>query len=173
MKTCNVCQEQKELSLFPKASTCKDGHRNYCKVCHQKRKEVWRKENISHVREVQRAWVEQNLEKSRAIKRRWAKDNPEWQLENRRKARAENPQKFRASVSARRKRVQQSTPSWADMKAIRSFYENCPEGYHVDHVLPLRGKKVSGLHTIENLQYLLASDNMRKGAKFESNLTSR
>ena len=54
------------------------------------------------------------------------------------------------------------TPKWADRKAIREFYVNKPEGCHVDHVIPLRGKLVSGLHTIENLQYLPALENLRK-----------
>jgi len=45
-------------------------------------------------------------------------------------------------------------PDWADEKAIYEIYENCPEGHDVDHIVPLLGKKVSGLHIPENLQYL-------------------
>lgn len=58
------------------------------------------------------------------------------------------------------------TPSWSDLSVIRSFYENCPEGYHVDHIIPLHGDSVSGLHVIENLQYLLAEDNLKKSNKY-------
>ena len=166
MKVCNTCNQTKDFEAFPKASTCKDGHRNYCKECHQKRKEVWRKNNLDHVRQVQQEWVQNNLEKSRAIGRAWAQRNPEYHLEYTRKARKKNPKKYRAWVSARRKRVQKATPAWADLKAIRIFYENCPVGFHVDHVIPLNGKMVSGLHIVDNLQYLPASDNMRKGAKY-------
>lgn len=58
------------------------------------------------------------------------------------------------------------TPAWADLKAIVDFYKNCPEGFHVDHIYPLRGKFVSGLHVLENLQYLPAIENMRKNNRY-------
>lgn len=54
------------------------------------------------------------------------------------------------------------TPKWADRNAIREFYVNKPEGHHVDHIIPLRGKLVSGLHVETNLQYLPALENLRK-----------
>lgn len=50
----------------------------------------------------------------------------------------------------------------ADKEAIKQIYLNCPEGYEVDHIIPLsRG----GLHHQDNLQYLLKEDNRRKGNK--------
>ena len=54
-------------------------------------------------------------------------------------------------------------PKWADLKAIQQFYYNCPEGYEVDHIVPFNGENVSGLHVLNNLQYLTQSDNSRKG----------
>ena len=64
----------------------------------------------------------------------------------------------------RRKRM----PAWADSEAIKNFYINCPAGHHVDHIIPLQGKLVSGLHVLANLQYLPAADNIAKGNKFEA-----
>lgn len=58
-------------------------------------------------------------------------------------------------------------PSWSETELIAQFYEECPEGYHVDHIIPLKGDLVSGLHVIANLQYLLSHDNLAKGNKFE------
>jgi hypothetical protein len=57
-------------------------------------------------------------------------------------------------------------PTWADRKAIRAIYEGCPPGHHVDHVVPLRGSNVSGLHVAGNLQYLPAEENLAKGNAF-------
>lgn len=77
----------------------------------------------------------------------------------------DNRETYNAYLASRKKRVRQATPKWADLNAIREFYFNCPEGYHVDHIIPLNGKNISGLHCIENLQYLPAIENMRKSNK--------
>ena len=61
----------------------------------------------------------------------------------------------------------EATPKWADLKEIKKFYDNCPKGYHVDHIVPLNSKLVCGLHCIDNLQYLLAKENITKSNKFE------
>ena len=50
----------------------------------------------------------------------------------------------------------------ADKEKIKEFYRNRPEGYEVDHIIPLcRG----GLHHQDNLQYLLKENNRRKGKR--------
>ena len=73
-------------------------------------------------------------------------------------------QKSRNAIEAKRRAAKlHQTPQWANLKAIEEFYKNCPKGYHVDHIVPLQGKNVSGLHVLENLQYLPASENIRKG----------
>lgn len=72
----------------------------------------------------------------------------------------------RARRNARRSRMKLATPAWADMAAIRKFYEACPPGQEVDHALPLKGRRVSGLHVLENLQYLAIQANRRKLNRF-------
>ena len=57
-------------------------------------------------------------------------------------------------------------PAWADLEAIKEVYKACPNGYHVDHIIPLQGELVSGLHVKANLQYLRAGDNITKGNKY-------
>jgi hypothetical protein len=58
------------------------------------------------------------------------------------------------------------TPKWANKEKIKQFYKQKPKGYEVDHIIPLQGKFVSGLHVENNLQYLSKIDNVRKSNKF-------
>lgn len=64
---------------------------------------------------------------------------------------------------------QKRTPKWANLEKIKEFYINCPNGYEVDHVIPLRGKLVSGLHIESNLQYLTKFQNSSKNNSYEVN----
>lgn len=60
-----------------------------------------------------------------------------------------------------------ATPKWADRSAINEFISNCPDGHHVDHIIPLRGTTVWGLNIPENLQYLPAQENRFKSNKID------
>lgn len=78
-----------------------------------------------------------------------------------------DPSKELAKNTTRKRLVsEKQTPSWADQDKILEIYRNRPEGYHVDHILPLNGKLVCGLHVENNLQYLTVEENLRKKNKF-------
>jgi hypothetical protein len=60
-------------------------------------------------------------------------------------------------------------PPWADLEAIATVYAQAKEietntgvAQHVDHVFPLQGKTVSGLHVAENLRIVPATVNLTK-----------
>lgn len=58
----------------------------------------------------------------------------------------------------------QQVPAWADLAAIKFIYQQAAEqGLTVDHIVPLRGKTVSGLHVHYNLQLLTKAENSAKG----------
>jgi hypothetical protein len=75
----------------------------------------------------------------------------------------ENLHLFRAYAKRTNAERRTRTPPWSERKAILEFYKNCPPGYQVDHIVPLQGKYISGLHVLGNLQYLPVSDNLAKG----------
>ena len=58
-------------------------------------------------------------------------------------------------------------PIWSELDEIKQFYLDCPEGCHVDHIIPLQGRLVSGLHVLDNLQYLTARENLSKSNHFD------
>lgn len=104
-------------------------------------RERWSKERLSAERE-----------RAKIAAREWRKNNPLHRNALKRKY-----------VADRAARI----PKWADMSKITEFYLGCPPGHHVDHIVPLRGKNVSGLHVHYNLQYLPAMENMRKNNRFD------
>lgn len=75
----------------------------------------------------------------------------------------------RQDKSIRKKRVRQRTPKWANVDEIKAVYrmrdemnKNSTVFHHVDHVIPLYGRFVSGLHVASNLRIITASENMSK-----------
>jgi 5-methylcytosine-specific restriction endonuclease McrA len=61
-----------------------------------------------------------------------------------------------------RAKLKNQTPPDANRKAIQEFYDKCPSGHEVDHIVPI---SKGGLHTLSNLQYLTISDNRKKSNK--------
>ena len=85
-----------------------------------------------------------------------------------------NKASFILNTDIRRNRIKQhQTPSWADLTEINTIYKQATrrsliEGikYHVDHIIPLNGDLVSGLHVQYNLQVIPASLNLSKSNQF-------
>jgi hypothetical protein len=79
--------------------------------------------------------------------------------------RPEAQAKMRARINKRRALKLRAIPKWANLEKIKLIYKNCPKGYHVDHIIPLNNPIVSGFHVENNLQYLTAVENVKKGNK--------
>lgn len=79
-----------------------------------------------------------------------------------------NHRKMKIDAAIARNRLRGTrVPPWADISKINEFYKQARElGLTVDHIVPLRGKLVSGLHVQNNLQLLPASVNSSKGNDF-------
>lgn len=102
-------------------------------------------------------------------KKRRRRERPEWQSEQDKRA-AIREKAYRSLL--RKKRQSQlilAKPPWItrqERDAIRKFYKDTPEGCTVDHIIPIMGKNVCGLHLLVNLQYLPRKENIYKGNKF-------
>ena len=113
-------------------------------------------------------------EKRRAYNRAWRAANPRLKSAETKRWRLKNPARVRANKAQRRAAQLQRTVSWSNKKLIEQVYKQAKEltietgeSYHVDHIIPLQGKLVSGLHVETNLQILLAHDNISKSNKFQ------
>ena len=84
--------------------------------------------------------------------------SPEEQYQKYKKYRA-RMNEANARYMARRKF---QTPAGEDIKALQRFYENCPIGHEVDHIIPI---SKGGLHALTNLQYLPKHINRKKSNK--------
>jgi hypothetical protein len=119
-------------------------------------------------------------EKAKLRSREWRK-NPENIIRSRAPKKAykmRNPDVIRAATVLYRACKNQRTPKWVDedeLFLIKEAYnlavirEKLLGGsWHVDHIIPLQGKIVSGLHTIVNLQVIPAIQNVSKGNRFNT-----
>ena len=157
MKTCSKCKDSKPLDSFYKDMTKKDGHTSYCKVCSAKRSKAHYADN-----------------KEAVIKRTadWYANNKEYRQEYRRKHYLENKGQYNASINLRRAAKLQATPSWLTEKQLHDItviYTACAKvsertgkPHHVDHVVPLQGENICGLHVPWNLAIIPAKMNLAK-----------
>lgn len=162
MKYCPCCKETKFFDFFSKNKANKDGYQSYCKVCFAVKAEKYKEKK----KEYQKTYESKNLEKHRASAR---KATQKWKQNNRAKATAYQVKRKASKINA--------TPVWLsefDNLKITCLYQvaqmrsqESGQEWHVDHIVPLKGKTVCGLHVPWNLRVITAVENMAKNNRLE------
>lgn len=128
---------------------------------------AYRTANDEQIRASRKVAYEANREARCEYTRAWGQANPERAAATRKAYRKNNPEIVAAALLRRKRRVERATPPWANDAAIKQIYLDArAAGMDVDHVIPIKGKLVSGLHVESNLQLLSPSENKRKNNKF-------
>lgn len=180
-KKCSKCGQVKPFDNFYPDPGKKDGRTSQCKACMREyRREYWWKNrerekeksrqryhrNADEYREKSRENYWRNVERERERRRRWVQRNRELNLNTMRCCYHKNPSRYIARSAERRAAKRQATPIWLTtehLQELHEIYENCPPGWHVDHIVPLISAVVCGLHVPWNLQYLTPQENRAKG----------
>lgn len=181
MKQCKSCKLEKEFSNFHLYKHSKDGYRYICKDCENKRKRIKNKENREDrliwakdyrdknrkkINRQSREYYSKTIEKRREEARVYYQKNKEKRKIYNKKYNSLNKHKNNARVMKRRASMSKAAINYNKYKSeIYQIYKNCPEGYHVDHIVPLHSKYVCGLHVPWNLQYLTKEENLKKNNK--------
>lgn len=119
-----------------------------------------------------------NKEQIKANSKRWQNENPEKTKKSRKKWRKQNLAKCGALAAKRRSSELKATPPWLTNEhflEIEQFYIDAKElqwlsdptdPFEIDHIIPLQGKNVCGLHVPWNLQIIPTSKNRSKSNKY-------
>jgi len=138
---------------------------------------AWSAKNPEKVREYARKTKLKNAETIRMKGVRYRLENPEKRKQTTRNWRQNNKHLVAAAQQRRHAAELKRTPGWLsddehwvmqqayEIAAVRTKLFGFP--WHVDHIIPLQGRRVSGLHVPLNLQVIPGVENMRKLNKFE------
>ena len=180
---CKKCQKEYRNDNSDKIKERKKEYRKanpdkikeYYNVNSDKIKE-YRKANSDKIKERMKEYAKANSDKIKELKKEYRKANSDKIKERSRDYAKANPDKLNAIRAKRRSKKLQATPPWLTkehLSAIRMYYTKSKAlekatgiKHHVDHIVPLQGKNVCGLHVPWNLQVLTASENSSKNNSY-------
>lgn len=175
-KKCTKCNIAKELDSFSNCKSFKDGKAYKCKKCYAQ----YKKENRGKF--TQYETERYNRKKDEIREKANAKYIPHYNrvtptiavIRERKKAwKLKNPEAVTEYSARRRAAVRNQVPVNFNRKKVLAIYREAKErrlrgeNVHVDHIVPLLGKTVRGLHSHENLRIIPAIENLRKGNRIE------
>jgi len=157
------------LKRYFTGKPCKHGHiaeravgNRGCATCGAAQSKRYREQNIEYHRAIARDYYRDNTESMKRYHIRWSRENA---------AKANQHAMNRHAAKLRR------TPGWLtedDLWVMNEIYDlaklrakTTGVKHQVDHIIPLRGELVSGLHTPWNMQVITAEENARKNNQYE------
>lgn len=183
-KNINICECGAEIIVLRQR-----GLRDVCKSCLNKhRLRKWKLKNPERKKELNYASAKRCRKQKNAYTKIYQKLHPEKVAARQAQFRVKNPERaneIRREYYYRNREIEiqrvqdrqrkERTPKWANTAQIFSIYKlarkiskETGKQHHVDHIIPLKGKTVSGLHVENNLQILTQYENISKGNKFKA-----
>lgn len=181
MKNCSKCNEIKPYEMFTKEKSVSDGFSRWCKPCKKEYKDSWYEKNAESERSKALKYHYENYEnhKDKKIKiaYEWQNRNKDRYKEIAKKCYEKTKYNRFAYEALRRAARRNAVPKWIneDLKQkIQKFYvearlktRDTGTKYEVDHIVPLMGEKVCGLHVPWNLRVITQFENRSKKNKFK------
>lgn len=171
-RRCVNCKTDRTKADFAQDLGRTDGFLTICKICvneiarkkwhidEQKREKssAYQKENKEIYRRAGLKYYHENIDECRARNKQW---------------RDRNKGPLNAKYKARKLAKKKAIPPWANLAKIEEFYEQAQIlsketgiKHSVDHIIPLKGELVSGLHVETNLRVIPLTENLSKKNKF-------
>ena len=146
-KFCKTCTSEKDLNFFAIRAASSDGRAASCKVCIAERNKT-------------KYWVDP-MTRQKSIQRA---------VDAKRERYIRDPAYKRACILWSSTQKRSKVPPWVK---IVDFVPICRRAitkgaaYEIDHIIPLKGKLVCGLHVPNNIRVVLKSTNQKKSNRFD------
>lgn len=188
MKQCTKCNIEKDYSEFSKHCRKKDGYRSACKGCDKAYKQTTQDtiktqsakyyiKNKERINIANLKWQHENKDYRRQKSQEYYQQHKKLITQRNERYRLTHRDLYSASTAKYRARKLQATPHWLtekDHKEIEKKYKYAKyltdltgEAWHVDHIHPLQGKNICGLHHPDNLQVIPGKENQSKSNKYK------